>query len=306
MADLRKNFLDLGPGVSSISLDEGVELLAEYKLKVAKLQRTKAELINAQNLFDLDVKPYPALQSTQSDLEQLDKIYSLYKEYKEFQESMSGTLWGDLDIAALQRGAEEMEKSAKRFPKDLKELATFKAVEARLVSFKESLPLVVNLKNDAMKIRHWQKLQEVTGVMFDVTLKTLTLSNIFAMDLGRFTTQVEEIINEAVQEGKIENELAKIDAAWRQNALVVVKYRKDGQDRGFMLRAAEDLKLVTYPINTPHHPYTPYQHPLLIHTHPIVPPTADSCYQHTMLVYPPSDIPLHNAHHQLPLFDTPY
>ena len=191
MADLRKNFLDLGPGVSSISLDEGVELLAEYKLKVAKLQRTKAELINAQNLFDLDVKPYPALQSTQSDLEQLDKIYSLYKEYKEFQESMSGTLWGDLDIAALQRGAEDMEKSAKRFPKDLKELATFKAVEARLISFKESLPLVVNLKNDAMKIRHWQKLQEVTGVMFDVTLKTLTLSNIFAMDLGRFTTQVE-------------------------------------------------------------------------------------------------------------------
>jgi dynein heavy chain len=55
--------------------------------------------------------------------------------------------------------------------------------------------------------------------------------------------QVEEIINEGVQEGKIENELAKIDAAWRDNALVVVKYKKDGQDRGFMLRAAEDLKL---------------------------------------------------------------
>jgi hypothetical protein len=54
--------------------------------------------------------------------------------------------------------------------------------------------------------------------------------------------QVEEIINEGVQEGKIENELAKIDAAWRDNALVVVKYKKDGQDRGFMLRAAEDRR----------------------------------------------------------------
>ena len=312
---------------------------------MAKLQRTKAELINAQvrhppsplrsfplsliplphaspsrlslphfnaqNLFDLDVKPYPALQATQSELEQLEKIYALYKEYKEFQESMSSTLWGDLDIGALQRGAEDMEKAAKRFPKELKEIPTFKTVEARLISFKESLPLVVNLKNDAMKIRHWQKLQEVTGVMFDVTLKTLTLSNIFAMDLGRFTAQVrgrgepvrfahvslnlaplprpsrhrcvwapwvrpvrpfqapqwplplpsplhlrpfmlhlrsdvpcaavcppapppeqvEEIINEGVQEGKIENELAKIDASWRDNALVVIKYKKDGQVR---------------------------------------------------------------------------
>jgi hypothetical protein len=51
-----------------------------------------------------DVKPYPALQLTQSDVEQLDKIYSLYKNYKEFQESMSSMLWGDLDITALQKG----------------------------------------------------------------------------------------------------------------------------------------------------------------------------------------------------------
>lgn len=43
--------------------------------------------------------------------------------------------------------------------------------------------------------------------------------------------------------GKIENELVKIDVSWRENFLVVVKYKKDGQERGFILRAAEDLKL---------------------------------------------------------------
>ena len=136
-----------------------------------------------------------------------------------------------------------MEKLAKKFPKDLRELSTFKLVEARLVNFKESLPLVVNLKYDAMKPRHWQQLMDVTGVTFDVSLKTLTLSNIFAMDLHRFSSSVEDIINEAVQEGKIESELAKIDVSWRENSLVVVKYKKDGQERGYVLRAAEDLKL---------------------------------------------------------------
>lgn len=136
-----------------------------------------------------------------------------------------------------------MEKQAKKFPKDLKEISTFKLVEAKLINFKESLPLVVNLKNDAMKSRHWQQLMDVTGVTFDVSLKTLTLSNIFAMDLNKYSAEVEEIINEAVQEGKIENELVKIDVSWRENFLVVVKYKKDGQERGFILRAAEDLKL---------------------------------------------------------------
>eukprot|EP01033_Poteriospumella_lacustris_P008676 gene8676-6241_t len=243
LANLRKDFLDKGPGVSSTPLDEGVDLLADYRKKLVSLNKIKAELINAQNLFNLDVKPYPDLQQTQADVDQLSKIYDLYVQFKEFQMNMASTLWGDLDITVLQKGADDFEKTARRFPKDLKEIFTFKLVEAKLANFKEALPLVVSLKNDAMKQRHWQKLMDVTGVTFDVTLKSLTLSNIFSMELHKFTAAIEEIINEAVQEAKIENELAKIEAAWRNNALSVVKYKKDGQDRGWVLRAADDLKL---------------------------------------------------------------
>lgn len=240
---LRKEFLDAGPGVSSVTLDQGVELLADYKRRLNRLNRVKAELINAQNLFNLDVKPYPLLQQTQGELDQLDRIYGLYIQFKEFQENMSSMLWGDLDIAALQRGAEDFEKQARKFPKELKEIYTFKMVEAKLLNFKEALPLVVNLKNDAMKSRHWQKLMDVTGVTFDVSLKGLTLGNIFAMELHNYTAQIEDIINEAVQEAKIENEMAKIEASWRNNVLHLLKYKKDGQDRGFILRASDELKL---------------------------------------------------------------
>lgn len=128
----------------------------------------------------------------------------------------------------------------------MKSLPTFKLLENKLFNFKESLPLVVSLKYDAMKSRHWQQLMNVTGVIFDISLKTLTLSNIFAMDLHKYSTTVEGIINQAVQEGKIENDLVKIDMAWRENCLIVVKYKKDGVERGLILRSAEDLKIGTY------------------------------------------------------------
>jgi dynein heavy chain len=140
-------------------------------------------------------------------------------------------------------GAEDYEKMAKRFPKELKDIYTFKMVEAKLTNFKESLPLVMALKNDAMKTRHWVKLQDVTGVQFDTTLKTLALENIFAMELHNFTTDVEEIINEAAQESKIEKELANIEATWRNKNLEFIKYKKDGQDRGNTLRQSEEIKM---------------------------------------------------------------
>lgn len=240
---LRKEFLDTGPGNSSISLDDGVDLLRDFQKRVAKHNKTKAMLVNAQNLFNLDVKPYPVLQQTCSDLDQLEKIYDVYIQFKEFQSAMASMNWGELDMAALTSGAEDFEKMCKKLPKNLKEIYTFKMVEGRLSNFKESLPLVVSLKNDAMKTRHWQSLMDVTGVSFDVTLKTLTLENIFSMELHNYITQVEEIINEAVQEAKIENEMAKIDATWRSNNLGLMKYKKDGQDRGFVLKPADDIKL---------------------------------------------------------------
>ena len=86
-------------------------------------------------------------------VDQLTRIYDLYSQFKEFQVNMSSMLWGDLDITLLQKGADDLEKSSKKFPKELKEVYTFKMVEAKLVNFKEALPLVVNLKNDAMKTR---------------------------------------------------------------------------------------------------------------------------------------------------------
>ena len=225
--------------------------MIEYKKTLVRLNKTKAELVNAQNLFNLDVKPYPELQQTMADIDQLDKIYSLYIKFKDFQEQMASMLWGELDITALQKGADDFEKECRRFPKDLKEIYTFKMVEARLSNFKESLPLVVSLKNDSMKERHWIKLMGVTGVTFDTTLKTLTLSNIFSMELHRFTTDIEDIINESVQEAKIEGEIAKIEAVWRNNMLQLYMYKKDGQPRGQALRPAEDVKVCA----TLHYPF---------------------------------------------------
>jgi Dynein heavy chain, N-terminal region 2 len=72
----------------------------------------------------------------------------------------------------------------------------------------DSIPLIVNLKNDAMKPRHWAKLMEATGVKFDAaSFKSLTLANIFAMELHKYSSDVDEIVNAAVQEQKIETEV---------------------------------------------------------------------------------------------------
>lgn len=121
----------------------------------------KLELVNAEGLFGLDTTEYPELQRVVSELKKLGRIYDLYQEQRDFEDGNSATPWGDLDVGSLQRGVEVLEKKARK-EKQFKEHPTFRAVEARIFNFKDSIPLIVNLKNEAMKPRHWQKLIEVS------------------------------------------------------------------------------------------------------------------------------------------------
>ena len=70
---------------------------------------------------------------------------------------------------------------------------------------------------------------KVTGVQFDVSLKTLILGGVFKMELHKYATDIEEIINES-QEAKIENELLK-SKSHMHNALKVMKHRRWGGER---------------------------------------------------------------------------
>ena len=242
LAGVKRDFLDGGPGISG-DLDRGVLLCREYEAKVRELIARKGGLVNAETLFGLDITPYPALNLVAGELEQLTLIYALYSEQAAFQDSMSTTLWGELDILKLQQGAEVLEKKTRKFPKNLQENTIFKDVQATIFGFKDSLPLIVNLKNDAMQPRHWGRLMEVTGTSFEYNPKTLTLGSIFAMQLSRFTESIEEIINEAVQELKIQNEIRRVEHTWSAVTMKLAKYTKNGVDRGYTLLPADEIKL---------------------------------------------------------------
>lgn len=86
-------------------------------------------------------------------------------------------------------------------------------------------------------------IRQMTGVKFDPSnFKALTLGNIFQMELHRFTADIDDIVNESVQELKIENEIRKVEATWRKTDLVLAKYQKNGVDRSYVLKAADEIK----------------------------------------------------------------
>ena len=69
------------------------------------------------------------------------------------------------------------------------------------------LPLVSSLHSEFMEKRHWQKIQVETGRQFDHTSPAFIFEDILDLELYKYEIQVNEIVDIAQKEAKIEKKL---------------------------------------------------------------------------------------------------
>lgn len=121
----------------------------------------------------------------------------------------------------------------------------YNKLKETIFGFKESLPLIEMLKNPAIQDRHWKRIMEETGKdLGDINLKTLTLAKVFQLELQNFEDKVTEICLEAKEEAKNEDNLQKIDQAWKITNFTIGVYIKNGIERGHYIGSVEEISQI--------------------------------------------------------------
>ena len=234
-----------GPGSNDTQLDKGLELLIEYKEIVAELNKKREELVLAEKLFNLPISTFKELVAIEEENKKLTILYDVYKQVKTSVGEWSTMLWAKLDAELLRVGADNFDKLKKRLGKAFDDNPVYQKLSKRITEFRDSIPLIQQLKGGSITDRHWEKLMRETGVKFETTsIKSMTLEQVFALNLQRFPEKVNEICTEANQEHKNEDEISKIEQVWKTASFDVIKYKKGSEDRGFVLKATDEIKLL--------------------------------------------------------------
>lgn len=92
-------------------------------------------------------------------------VFDLYSRQKNAREIWSKTLWSELNPQLLLEGMENFIKQYKNLPKNCRSLLIASILNKDMKTFKNSIPLFIELKNDAMKKPHWEKLMQQTGTL---------------------------------------------------------------------------------------------------------------------------------------------
>jgi dynein heavy chain len=86
----------------------------------------------------------------EADLKKLSQIYGVYSAHAEAVRLYSNQLWSELDVAGMMTATEEVAARLTKL-KGVKDLPTYAAVEAEITGFRDSLPLMKELKSEALR-----------------------------------------------------------------------------------------------------------------------------------------------------------
>ena len=167
---------------------------------------------------------YSRFLNAREEFERMHVVYKLFQAQKLARESWGKTLWANLNTQALTDGIDSFLRDFRKLSKTIRQMPISGVLETIMKQFRNVVPLLANLKHEAMRERHWKMLMTKTSKNFDMSPNVFTLNNMFSMELHKYQEIVEEIVLNAIKELAIEQGVKDIANEWETIKFTVIKH----------------------------------------------------------------------------------
>ncbi|KAH0788142.1 Dynein heavy chain family protein [Histomonas meleagridis] len=197
----------------SIGYDKATELIKKWEDILEKQDDEAAEIQANGELLEFTVNPFKNLTLMKSDLNLLKSVWEIYHEIDSELSKWKDTLWSEIDVALLSNECENYIKRIRKIEKKAKEWNVYEGLDKLIKEVSSVLPLMDQLHNDKLRGRHWEKLEQITGINFQKSVN-LKLRDILNKDLNRYSEDITEIVDGANNEVRMEVQLTNIEKTW--------------------------------------------------------------------------------------------
>lgn len=217
------NFEDDGKGgrvmyatAEKSPIQEAYEKIDDYYIQTMEMQETSDKLRNLEGLFDLTESKFKQIVDCKNDLVNLKRNWDLISCIDSQFDAWKKTLWDQIDTDTLTQSTREMQ-SKQTNPNNNKEIKSYKSFQAlndRIKNMSKLLPLIGNLHSKYMQDRHWKRLMATTCKKIDHKNPKFCLNDLLVLELHKFEADVDELVESAAKEDKIDNNIRKIIKEW--------------------------------------------------------------------------------------------
>ena len=239
--EARKSALARLPFSDELTIEEAKKKIKDQQDIMEQFRVKEASLVRGMQIFGVDAPTYQDLVDTERDINLLERNWTIASDWEIKWDEYKNGVFSALDVEAAVIEAAGFNKKIVKLGRAFKQLGPtpkcWKAIQERVKQFLATMPLIRDLRNPAIRPRHWQELKDELRKDFDPNDDSFTLEQVFTLGLHMYKDKIGVISNNANKELAIETALDEITDAWKLVDIEMIEFK----GVYFKIKTTEDL-----------------------------------------------------------------
>nr|XP_021503796.1 dynein heavy chain 2, axonemal [Meriones unguiculatus] len=238
--NLLEEFELKGPFTSSVGHTVALEQIAQMRAMLMAMREEENSLRANLGIFKIEQPFSKDLQNLEKELEALQQVWEITRDWEESWNEWKTGCFLTLQTEAMETMAHGLYRRLTRLAKEYKDRNwdIIETTRSKIEQFKRTMPLISDLRNPALRERHWDQVKEEVQREFNQESESFTLEEIVKMGMDQHVEKISEISASATKELAIEVGLQNIAKTWDVTQLDIVPYKDKGHHR---LRGTEEV-----------------------------------------------------------------
>jgi dynein heavy chain, axonemal len=222
---------------SELTPKQALEKCKRQRDVIKKQRNELEELKPGLAIFGLEPPSIKNVEDTEKDLMLLETIWGIAESFDGNWNKWKDGKFKDLDVEAMNTLALQYRKQIGKMKRDISRWKVFAAVQDRVDQFLKTLPLIQDLRNPAMRERHWTELKNEIKKDFDPSSSDFTLEKVFTLGVNLHADFIGDLSATANKELGIESALSEMNVAWENVEIEMTAHK----EIYYKIRDVEDL-----------------------------------------------------------------
>ncbi|CAM9519959.1 unnamed protein product, partial [Discosporangium mesarthrocarpum] len=227
------------PFNADTKVKDAFQIIDEYKKKVEAVRANQAAMQAGLDVFSMDSPEHKELKEVERDLNLMEQIWTVASDWANAWDGWKNGLFKELDVEDMENAAGQFNKKIGKLGRDIKKWRVWESMKEKVEQFRLTMPLIQDLKNPALRERHWDSLRSEVGRYFDPNAEDFNLEAVFSLGLHNFAEFIGDLSTTANKELNIEQASARFCIAerWRDINIDMGEYK----DKYHKIRSTDDL-----------------------------------------------------------------
>jgi dynein heavy chain len=196
-------------------------------------------------LEEPDVTEYEELDDVEADFAVKKALWEGIRDWEQLTNAWEGTLMGDIVASDMDKQVNNYVRLAGKSKMKLQACPSAVKLSEDVSQFRNLLPVIVDLRNPALKRRHWEQIESTLGYTFDNEVKppeAHLLRELLDLNVQEHKEALQQISTAATAEGALVDLYStKVTSVWKDLEFIVNPY-KEYRD-AWILGSVEDIQV---------------------------------------------------------------